>query len=367
MTKAAQRFVGSSTFSALTGLAVDSDMFAATGERHVELAEWSDVIVVAPATADTLARIAAGRADDLLGGLLLCATCPVVFAPAMHPNMFAHPMVQDNVARLNRVSGWKFAGPVEGEVASGDHGLGRLMAPESIAWAVLDAVAGVSHSLAGRRIVVTAGPTSESIDPVRALTNRSSGKMGFAVAARAAARGATVTLIAGPVHLATPRGVDRVNVVSALQMQGALENHLGAQLELADALIMCAAVADYRPRAPSKEKTKREAKEIELQLVANPDLLATVGRQRTSEPIFLLGFAVETANRDVLIERAREKLEIKRVDAIVANRAEDAFEGDSTKAVIVTQDTEQDVLGSKLSVADDILDFLENQFSVPKT
>lgn len=367
MTVSARQFVGSATFSALTGESVLTEMAGDSGERHVELAQWSDLILVAPATADSLARAATGRGEDLLSALLLCASCPVLCAPAMHPTMFAHPMVQANIVRLRELCTWDFAGPEYGPVASGDIGLGRMMMPERLAWRTAQLLVPelgpepnrhVGGSLNGRHIVVTAGPTSEAIDPVRSLTNHSSGKMGFALARQAAARGARVTLVAGPVNLTTPAGCKRVDVVSALQMQAAVQSALGADLTLADALLMCAAVSDYRPKTTNLEKQKRSASTYQLQLVANPDILAEVGALRKDVWPYLLGFALETVERSVLIERARGKLRAKNVDAIVANRAQDSIGKDQTEAIVVTETQQMDVRGDKLQVADEIIEFL---------
>lgn len=366
MTSAATQFVGVTTFSALTKKSVFVDMVSSAGERHVQLAEQSDLIVIAPATADCIARAAGGRAEDLLSALLLCATCPVLCALAMHPRMYAHPIVQENIARLKSLCGWHFAGPDYGPVASGDVGLGRMIAPEFLAQQASVLLGAGVGEWSGRHIVVTAGPTSEAIDPVRALTNQSSGKMGFSLAAAAAARGARVTLIAGPVHLKTPDGVERIDVISALEMQAAVKRAVKIQHDqptnTADALLMCAAVADYRPRSVSSEKQKRNASTHTLELVANPDILAEVGQLRGEARPYLLGFALETVDQASLIERARTKLRNKKVDAIVANRAQDALGTEFTRAVIVTEATETSVRGIKRDVAEQLLDFLSQRW-----
>jgi phosphopantothenoylcysteine decarboxylase / phosphopantothenate---cysteine ligase len=400
LTRSARRFVGEATLSGLTGRPVDSDMFAAPGELHVTLGRDSDLIAVVPATADLLARLANGHADDLVTATVLCARCPVLIAPAMHPRMWAHPAVQRNVERLRQMPGWDLLEPAYGEVASGETGVGRLPEPETIVAAIERALvehatgpsldpssaaaprspaaspprsaaasaapmplATPSGRLAGRHVVVTAGPTIEDIDPVRFLTNRSSGKMGFAIARSAVRQGARVTLIAGPVALDTPSGVSRVNVRSALDMQAALAQVLGEGLRGADALVMCAAVSDYRPRAPSPTKLKRAAAELELELVPNPDLLAEIGRARRGSAPFLLGFAVETEQGERLEQAARQKLQHKRVDGIVANAASDALGTDQTRAVIVTADASRPLSGSKHTVGDEIVEFLADRLA----
>ena len=370
MTRAARRFVGPASLSGLTGHPVRSSMFHGVGEPHVELGQSSDLIAVVPATADLLARIAQGRAGDLVTATILCARCPVLLAPAMHPRMWQHPMTQSNAARLRAVPGWQLLGPAFGEVASGEVGWGRLLEPEEIVRAIGKAlVAGIEPALPaqarldGRRVLVTAGPTLEDLDPVRSLTNRSSGKMGFAIARSAASRGADVTLIAGPVALDTPTGVKRIDVRSALDMQAALASLLGEEQRGADAVVMCAAVSDYRPRVRSTSKLKRSSGALELELVPNPDLLAEIGHARQGAQPFLLGFAVETEAGERLVAAARQKLSSKRVDAIVANAAADALGTDDTRAIIVTRDSEQALVGSKLAVSDQIVDFLATRLA----
>src|SRR5262245_19853063 len=319
MTRAAAEFLGPLTLSGITGETVVTDMFdpGFAGEIHVDLARRADVVVLAPATADLLARLAQGRADDVVTALAMCARGPVIAAPAMHPRMWAHPAVKRNVATLLADGRVELVGPEDGEVASGESGVGRMAAPEVIAGVAL-ARAGKSD-LRGLRIVVTAGPTVEDFDPVRYLGNRSSGKMGFAVAERAAMRGADVTLIAGPVALASPFGARRIDVRSALAMRSALWEALGPNLDRADLLVMTAAVADYRPREENATKLKRTAWPMTLDLVPNPDLLAEVGAERAHRLPVLIGFAVETDTDQHVIEAARAKLLAKRVDMVVAN------------------------------------------------
>jgi phosphopantothenoylcysteine decarboxylase/phosphopantothenate--cysteine ligase len=367
MTSAALQFLGRETLAGLTGRPVHTELFHGAGELHVELAARSDLIAIVPATADALARLAQGRADDLLAATVLCARCPVLIAPAMHPNMWSHPLVQANVERLRRVANWQLLGPVHGEVASGEIGVGRMLEPEPIASAIEAALHGSAPPVAatraallfGRHVVVTAGPTLEDLDPARFISNRSSGKMGFAIAASAAQHGARVTLIAGPVALATPHGVDRIDVRSALDLQAALKQVLGEKLLGADALVMCAAVADYRPRARATTKLKRSERELALDLIPNPDLLAEVGAARTGSRPLLVGFALETHTGEQLLEAARRKLAAKRIDAIVANTAADAIGTDATRALLVTPTAVQQLGPAEKSlVADQLTEFL---------
>ncbi|WP_272417254.1 bifunctional phosphopantothenoylcysteine decarboxylase/phosphopantothenate--cysteine ligase CoaBC [Polyangium jinanense] len=357
LTRSAREFVGAQTLAGITGEPVHEEMFdpGYPGEKHVELGRTADLVLIVPATADLLARIAAGRADDLLTALVLCARGPVLAAPAMHPRMWGHPATQRNVATLAADGRVSLIGPVEGEVASGERGMGRMADPAEIAHAALAAVE--TRDLAGIRIVVTAGPTVEDLDPVRFLGNRSTGKMGFAVAERAASRGASVTLVAGPVALATPRGVTRVDVRGALAMKEALWEAMGPDLGRADALIMSAAVADYRPAEQSATKRKRSAETLEIKLIPNPDLLAEVGAARTGTRPVLVGFAVETADDAGIVAYARGKLEAKRVDMVVANHAQESFGREDNRATIVTaNDAEALGVMSKRDLADRILD-----------
>jgi phosphopantothenoylcysteine decarboxylase/phosphopantothenate--cysteine ligase len=339
MTASAGRFLGPVTLAGICGEPVAGDMWDASlpGELHVRLAERADLVAIVPATADVLARLAQGRADDLVAAVALCARGPVVAAPAMHPRMWEHPATQRNVATLAAEGRVTLVGPVHGEVASGEQGTGRMAEPEAIA-AAIGALLGPAEpaDLAGAHVVVTAGPTLEDIDPVRFLGNRSTGKMGFAIAARAAARGARVTLIAGPVSLATPSGVDRVDVRGALSMRAAVWEALGPDLSRADALVMAAAVADHRPASVSRTKIKKEDASAAIELVKNPDVLAEIGAARSRTRPALVGFAVETGGQDALAAYARKKLADKRVDLVVANEASDSFGRDDDRATLVS-------------------------------
>ncbi|MCC6215818.1 MAG: bifunctional phosphopantothenoylcysteine decarboxylase/phosphopantothenate--cysteine ligase CoaBC [Polyangiaceae bacterium] len=357
MTRSARRFVGDATFSGLTGRPVLRTAFgpAAAGELHVDVARRAELVIVAPATADVLARLATGRADDLVTAIALCATCPVLAAPAMHPSMWSHPATRRNAELLARDGRVTLVGPIAGEVASGDTGIGRMAEPETIAAAAASAL--TPRDLAGRHLVVSAGPTLEDLDPVRFLGNRSSGRMGFALAERAAARGARVTLVTGPVALATPPGVVRRDVRSALEMQAALDAALAASTGGADALLMAAAVGDYRPATTHAAKLKRSAESLTIELQPNPDLLREIARRRTGPRPVLVGFAVETGTDDEIAGYGQKKRVEKRVDVVVANPAAESFGRSDNRAVLVTAEGARwlPVL-EKTVLADHILD-----------
>lgn len=312
MTENAARFVTPLTFQALSGEAVRVSLWDESAEAamgHIELARWASRVLVAPASADVIARLAAGQADDLLTTLCLASEAPLTLAPAMNRVMWAHPAVQANVATLV-ARGVEFLGPGSGDQACGEVGAGRLWEPEQIAQAVLAERGG---AFAGRRVLITAGPTFEDLDPVRYLGNRSSGRMGFALAAAARAQGAEVTLVSGPVNLATPAGVRRIDVRSAEDMRRAVFAALPGQ----EVFIATAAVADFRAREPQAQKIKKQpgSTGMTLELALNPDILAEVAAQ--SPRPFVVGFAAETHE----VERyARDKLARKRLDLIAANR-----------------------------------------------
>ena len=332
MTPAATRFVGSTTFQGVSGNPVLTDIFDpnAAAEAHVELGDWAQVMLLAPATADVIARVAQGRADDAVTTTLLAARCPVVVAPAMNDAMWAHPAVQDNVALLRR-RGLQVIEPASGRLASGHFGPGRLPEAEVLLQALAAALA-PSRDLAGLRLVVSAGGTREAIDPVRYVGNRSSGKMGAALAKAAARRGAQVVLVTTSEAAPEP-GVRVVPVESAREMLEAILAHLAG----ASALVMAAAVADFRPDAAQSRKVRREGREeLLLRLVPNPDVLAAVAQDERSAGVYLVGFAAE--DEGDLAAAARTKLERKQVDAIVANdirRADIAFASDYNEAVMV--------------------------------
>lgn len=311
LTPAAAAFVSPLTLEVVSGAAVQQgEWLAPSGsgeELHVAAAAWADLMLLAPATAHLLSRLALGLADDFLTTTALAFTGPLLAAPAMHSAMWRHPATRERVATLG-ARGVRFIGPVEGPLASGETGIGRMAEVPDIVSATLEALG--PRDLEGRTVLVTAGPTHEPIDPVRYLANRSSGKMGFALAAEAAWRGARSILIAGPVALATPPGVERVDVEQALELEAAVRRFAPAS----DLVIMAAAVADFRPEHPAPEKIKRSAGVPELRLVANPDILAAL--PSLAPRALLVGFAAETG---ATAAEARRKLEAKGADFLVAN------------------------------------------------
>jgi phosphopantothenoylcysteine decarboxylase / phosphopantothenate---cysteine ligase len=350
MTSSATRFIGPVTLSGICGAPVAIDMWDAAfaGELHVSMADRADVVAIVPATADVLARLATGRADDLVTATALCARGPVVVAPAMHPRMWNHPATRANVAALE--SRVRFVGPVDGPVASGDSGMGRLAEPTDIVRAIEGAFA--TRDLAGKRIVVTAGPTYEPLDPVRFLGNRSSGRMGFAVAGRAAARGAEVVLVAGPVALSTPAGVERRDVETAEEMRNALADAMPG----AHALVMAAAVADFRPAQRSSTKIKKGTRPA-IDLAENPDLVAEIAARPHTATI--IAFALETGDDDAILAYAKKKLAAKKVDLIVANAASESLGRDSNRVAFVDATGATPFIeDSKEALADRILDRL---------
>ena len=313
LTAAAARFVTPLTFQAVSGHPVRSSLWDEAAEAamgHIELARWADQVLVAPATADFLARLAAGMADDLLTTLCLATGAPVALAPAMNRLMWENAATQDNVATL-QARGLRLLGPGTGDQACGETGEGRMLEPAEIAAALADSATTSAGPLSGHKLVITAGPTREALDPVRYLTNRSSGKMGYAVAAAAARMGAEVTLVSGPVELAPPPGVRLAQVETAAQMRDAVQDALPG----ADIFICAAAIADYRPANPAARKIKKGAKEMTLELLRNPDILAEVAA--ASPRPFVVGFAAETNDVE---ENARLKLEAKSLDLIAANK-----------------------------------------------
>ncbi|MCW2310108.1 bifunctional phosphopantothenoylcysteine decarboxylase/phosphopantothenate--cysteine ligase CoaBC [Rhodobium gokarnense] len=342
MTAAATEFVTPMSFSAISGDRVFTDLFDRDDEHdigHIRLSREADLIVVAPATADLLARMANGIANDLASTVLLATDTPVLAAPAMNPMMWAHPATQRNVATL-RGDGIAFVGPAVGEMAeSGEAGTGRMAEPMEIVAAVEAHFDGAAKPLSGRKVVVTSGPTVEPIDPVRFLANRSSGKQGHAIAAAAAAAGAEVTLVSGPVSLGDPAGVRTVHVETARQMLAAVEAALPA-----DVAVMAAAVADWRPATETTAKMKKTpgSGPPALTLVENPDILATIGRHETLRPRLVVGFAAETND---LIANATGKLTRKGADWIVANDVSPAtgvMGGDANTVRIVRADGVED-------------------------
>lgn len=359
LTRSALRFVGASSFGGLTGRAPVVDLFdpGQPGEVHVELSAWADAMVLAPATANLMARAAAGQADDAVLATLSCCRCPVLFAPAMHERMWQQPATQRNVAQLER-DGRSRIGPVSGALASGDVGMGRMAEPEAIADA-LEALLAQARDLEGRHVLISAGPTVEDLDPVRFLSNRSSGRMGFALAAEALSRGARVTLVKGPTSLPPPAGAQVVEVRSALEMQAAIQGALPG----VDVVVMTAAVADYRPATAAQSKLKKDPNSdagLTLELVRNPDILAELGAARAGTRPVLVGFAMETENVRANAER---KLRGKRVDLVVGNHAQVGFGGDDNQAVLVSRDGATELAPmSKRALAAHIFDAVKALF-----
>jgi phosphopantothenoylcysteine decarboxylase/phosphopantothenate--cysteine ligase len=359
LTSAALEFVSPLTLQTLSQQAVRTELFDPAEEGqidHIALADWGEAVVVAPATANLLAKMAAGIADDLVTTLLLATRAPVLVAPAMNVHMWRHAATQANIETL-RKRGARFVGPESGSLACGHEGEGRMAEPEAIKAAV-DLLLG-RPSMVGERVLVTAGGTREPIDAVRAITNRSSGKMGFAVAAEAALRGADAVLIAGPSALPTPPGVRRVDVETALEMREAVHAEFGS----VTVVVMAAAVGDFRPANPSNRKIKKEDLPaeggIQIDLVANPDILAEISREPGDRVV--VGFAAES--HDVL-ESARRKLERKGCDLLVANdisRRDAGFDTDENAVILVSPGGEAEELPllSKAEVAARILDRVE--------
>jgi phosphopantothenoylcysteine decarboxylase/phosphopantothenate--cysteine ligase len=358
MTRAAQEFVRPLTFAALSGEKVITDLFGAGAEEpnidsaveHIAVAQSIDALVVAPATADVIAKFAHGEANDFLTTLFLATTAPVVVAPAMNVNMWENVATQVNVQTL-KARGISVVEPDSGYLACGMIGAGRLAANETIVRAVLKALH-AEQDLAGETVLVTAGPTREPIDPVRYIGNRSSGKMGYALAEAAAARGARVTLISGPVHLAPPRAVELIPVRTAVEMREKVFEHLPQ----AGIVVKSAAVADFHLSRVPDQKVKKTAARLSLELDPTPDILAELGRKKGDR--LLIGFAAETQN---LAQEARRKLETKNCDMVVGNRvggSETGFESDQNEVLLAlsTGDTIALPRASKREIADRILD-----------
>ncbi len=360
MTERAQHFVGALTFQALTGRSVFTDLFNLTQESeigHIHIADAADLIVIAPATANTIARLAAGMADDALTSVIRATRAPVLLAPSMNVNMWQDPITRDNVKRLHELAGVETVGPGSGFLACRWIGPGRMAEPPEIAEAAARMLTG--QDLAGKTIVVSAGPTHEAIDPVRFVGNRSSGKMGYALAAAAARRGAEVRLVSGPTHLPPPPGIEPIEVIDARGMKASVQS----AAQGADAVIMAAAVADYRPRDRAERKLKKSrpvADEMAIALIPNDDILAGLGAQRRerggTRPV-LIGFAAETHD---VVAHARRKLVAKGCDLVVANdvsQPDAGFGTDTNRVALVhSEGVEHLELSPKTELAHRILD-----------
>ena len=377
MTEGAKQFIQPLSFQALCGHKVRDSLFdleQEAGMGHIELARWADLIVIAPASADVLARLRVGMANDLLTTICLATDRPILFAPAMNRLMWANAATQDNVAAL-QARGWPMIEPASGEQACGEVGAGRLAEPETIFSVIRQqaeklSVAELSTDKApglvdqhqawwsDKTLLLTAGPTYEDLDPVRFIGNRSSGKMGFAIAQAAAELGAKVILISGPVNLPTPPGVTRINVRSALQMFEAVKQHYAQ----ADIMIGAAAVADFRLAEPAIHKIKKQTDQdgLELKLVKNPDIIAWVAAQ--SDKPYVVGFAAETQH---LIDYAKAKLQRKGLDMICANQVGEGrgFDTDENTLTLITQDQEWPLPPSaKSQQAKHLLSFIQQMF-----
>jgi phosphopantothenoylcysteine decarboxylase/phosphopantothenate--cysteine ligase len=356
MTPAATRFVQPLTFQAISGAPVLVDLLDPSADLaygHLALARMADLVLVAPATADLIARIRAGMADDAVTTTVVAADCPVLIAPAMNTRMWRNVATQENVAALV-ARGVHVVGPAAGSLADGDVGEGRLAEPDEIALAALRLLG--NQDLAGRKVLVTAGPTREPIDPVRFISNPSSGKMGYAIASVAAHRGADVTLVSGPTQLADPPGLKVVRVETAEQMARAVEMEAPGM----DLFVAAAAVSDYRPAVTSPRKIKKGAEDETLVLSRTPDILAGLGARLAGakDAPVLVGFAAET---EEVIARAREKLKGKRCDLVVANRVGGPGEGfgsDTNRVALVSATELAEIEGPKERVAEAILDWI---------
>ena len=354
MTKNATNFINPITFESLTGNRCLVDTFDRNFEfqvEHVSLAKQTDVFLVAPASANVIAKAAHGIADDMLTTTLLACRCPKIFAPAMNTRMYENPIVQDNISILKDY-GMEVVTPASGYLACGDTGEGKMPEPEALFEAVLRAL--TPKDFAGKKVLVTAGPTQEKLDPVRYISNHSTGKMGYAIAAAAVRRGADVTLVSGKVGLTPPAGVRVVPVVSAADMAQAVKAAASEQ----DIIIKAAAVADYRPRVTADEKLKKQDDDLSVELERTEDILAWLGAHRREGQI-LCGFSMETEH---LLENSRAKLEKKKIDMMVANNLRQEGAGFGTDTNVVTlltkEGTEELPLLSKEEVADRLLDRL---------
>ena len=365
MTASAEEFVTETALQAVSGRPIRSNLWDKEAEAsmsHIELARWADVVLIAPATAEIMARLAGGAAADLLTTLCLATQAPLLIAPAMNHVMWSKPAVQANRQRLED-HGVRILGPEHGSQACGETGAGRMLDPEEIATIVCGAgtvAQQVDQLLAGKTVLVTAGPTREPIDPVRYISNRSSGKMGYAVAAAAAAHGATVVLVSGPVSLPPPAGVEIVAVKTAQEMYEATHRHL----ENVDIFIAAAAVADYRPGDTALQKIKKTSETMTLELVRTPDILASVAR--LDDAPFTVGFAAET---EKLRDYARRKLEDKGLDMIVANKVGDdcGFDRDDNAVEVLWRDGSRAFeTAAKAELADDIVRLVAARFEAAR-
>jgi phosphopantothenoylcysteine decarboxylase/phosphopantothenate--cysteine ligase len=364
LTAGAREFVTPMTFQAVSGREVRSDLWDPEAEKamsHIELARWADFVIIAPATADFIARLATGQADDLLTTLCLASDRPIALAPAMNRLMWANAATQANVATL-KSRGIHIWGPGEGDQACGEVGAGRMLEPLQLAGFVASTLV-PTGPLAGKHVLLTAGPTRERIDPVRFISNRSSGKMGFAVAAAARELGAEVTLVAGPCACATPPGVKRVEVESAADMLAAVLDNLDG----VDIFIATAAVADYRPANPVEKKIKKTSESLDIQMERTVDILATVAARVGAQRPFVVGFAAET---DSVEQYARQKLLKKNLDMIAANEVghDKVFEKDDNALMVLWRDGRRDLPHApKVALARDLVTLIAERYAERKS
>ncbi|MEH6589407.1 MAG: bifunctional phosphopantothenoylcysteine decarboxylase/phosphopantothenate--cysteine ligase CoaBC [Halioglobus sp.] len=357
MTHGAQEFITPLTLQALSGNPVHSQLLdeeAEMGMGHIELARWADLLLIAPATADLIARLAAGRADDLLTTVALATPAPILVAPAMNQQMWSDSATSSNIELLQS-RGYDIIPPAIGQQACGDVGPGRMEQPQSIAERANSLFN--SRSLEGKRVVITAGPTREALDPVRYISNHSSGKMGYALARAAVEAGATTTLVSGPVELTTPDHVTRYDVISAVQMLEQCQ----ALAEECDIFIACAAVADYRPGSEKKQKIKKGPETVSLELIKNPDIVATIA-ERSGGP-YVVGFAAET---NEVLSYAREKMQKKGLDMIIANdvsTSETGFNSDQNTVTAIWPQGEKNLAqASKNTIARQIIETVAREY-----
>jgi phosphopantothenoylcysteine decarboxylase/phosphopantothenate--cysteine ligase len=363
LTAGAREFVTPMTFQAVSGREVRSDLWDPEAEKamsHIELARWADFVIIAPATADFIARLATGQADDLLTTLCLATDRPIALAPAMNRIMWANPATQANVSTL-KSRGIHVWGPGEGDQACGEVGAGRMLEPTQLASFVSSTLV-PSGPLAGKRVLLTAGPTRERIDPVRFISNRSSGKMGFAVAAAAREAGADVTIVCGPVNLATPPGVKRIDVESAADMLNAVMKNVDG----VDIFVATAAVADYRPACAVDCKIKKTSESLDLKMERTVDILATVAARVGAARPFVVGFAAET---DSVEQYARQKLLKKNLDMIAANEVghDKVFEKDDNALLVLWRDGRRELpQAPKLQLARDLIVLIAERYAERK-
>lgn len=353
MTAAAKQFITPLTMQALSGKPVRDNLFDEQAEAamgHIELARWADLIIIAPATADCMAQLAHGQANNLLHTLCLASRAPRIVAPAMNQQMWHDSVTQENLQHL-RTHGFNIAGPASGEQACGDVGLGRMLEAEAILTFAAEQI--TTKAMTGLRVLITGGPTREAIDPVRYLSNNSSGKMAYALAQAASEADASVCLISGPTALTIPDGVDRVDVLSAVEMHAAVMEHIADY----DVFIACAAVADYRPIEVATQKIKKSCDHMTLTLIPNPDILADVCQ--LDNPPFTMGFAAETND---IVEHAQKKLNNKQCDMIVANPVgfnDRGFASDDNQAFVIDNNAVEELpLQSKAQLAKQLIELI---------